>query len=136
MRLFFVKTSNSHLSLSIAYTIVACYTTTCTSMDSCFSTSTTFSSLASFCIIYASTECYSTTSSSSDSSMNTESTNAVSSLVFLLHANVFCFYVKTQFQMFQLYLCLELFSAQIVSFHYMPSLLHILKMMMNAMVTL
>ncbi len=38
--------------------------------------------------------------------------------------------------MFQLYLCLELSSTQTVSSHYTPSFLHILKMMMNAMVTL
>jgi hypothetical protein len=38
--------------------------------------------------------------------------------------------------MFQLYLCLELSFAQIVSFHYTPFLLHILKMMMNVVATL
>ncbi len=54
----------------------------------------------------------------------------------LLHVNVVCFYTKTQLQMFQLYLCLELFYAQTVSFHYMPSLLHIPKMMMYATMTL
>ncbi len=66
--LLFATTSNSCLSISIALhcafaiacTYVACYTSTCTSMDSCSSISTTFSSLASFCIVYASTKCYST----------------------------------------------------------------------------
>ncbi len=38
--------------------------------------------------------------------------------------------------MFMLYLCLELSYAQIVSSHYMFSLLHILKIMMNAALTL
>ncbi len=38
--------------------------------------------------------------------------------------------------MFQLCLCFQLSSTQFVSFHYMPSLLHLLKMMMNAVTTL
>ncbi len=38
--------------------------------------------------------------------------------------------------MFQLYLCFELLFTQIISFHYTPSLLHILKLMMNAIMTL
>jgi hypothetical protein len=38
--------------------------------------------------------------------------------------------------MFQLYLCLELLFVQTISSHYMPSLMHILKMMMNAVMTL
>jgi hypothetical protein len=38
--------------------------------------------------------------------------------------------------MFQLYLYHELSSTQIVYSHYMPSFLHILKMMMNATMTL
>jgi len=38
--------------------------------------------------------------------------------------------------MFQLYLCLQLSSTHIISSHYMPSLLHIPKMMMNVMATL
>ncbi len=38
--------------------------------------------------------------------------------------------------MFQLYLCLELLFTQTISFHYTLSLLHILKMMMNATSTL
>ncbi len=53
----------------------------------------------------------------------------------LLHANVICFCAKIQLQMFQLYLCLELLFTQIVSSHYMPSLLHIPNMM-NATTTL
>jgi hypothetical protein len=35
--------------------------------------------------------------------------------------------------MFRLYLCLELSSTQIVFSHYMPSLMHILKMMIVVM---
>jgi hypothetical protein len=54
----------------------------------------------------------------------------------LLNTNVICFYAKTQLQMFQLYLCLELSSMQIVFSPYMSSLLHIPKMTMNVMVTL
>ncbi len=38
--------------------------------------------------------------------------------------------------MFQLYLCFELLFMQIISFHYTPTLLHILKLMMNAIMTL
>jgi hypothetical protein len=54
---------------------VACCTSTCTFVDSCFSVSTTFSSLASFCTIYVSKKCCSTTLSSSNSSMNISSTD-------------------------------------------------------------
>ncbi len=38
--------------------------------------------------------------------------------------------------MFQVYLCLELSSTQTVYSHYIPSFLHISKMMMNVMTTL
>jgi hypothetical protein len=51
-------------------------------------------------------------------------------------ANVICFYTKTQLQMFQLHLFLELSFTQIVFSHYTPSLLHISKMMMNTTTTL
>ncbi len=79
----FATTFDSCLSISIAlccafaitYTFVVCYTSTCIFVDVCTSTSTMFSSLASFCITYASTKCSSTTLSSLDSSMNIKSTN-------------------------------------------------------------
>jgi hypothetical protein len=141
--LLFAIAFDLHLSVSIALhcvsaitcTFVACCTSTYISMDSCSSTSTMFSSLASFCTICASTKCYSIASSSFDSSMNIGSTNVVISLFAFLHANVFCFCVKTQLQMFQLYLCLELSSTEIVSSHYILSFLHIQKAIMNATTT-
>jgi len=101
-----------------------------------YSTSTTFSSFVSFCIVYASTKCCSSASSSSNSSMNIGLTHVAPSFVCFLHANAVYFCPKTQLYMFQLYLCLELSSTQTISFHYMPSLLDILKMMMNMMITL
>jgi hypothetical protein len=79
--LFFIIIYNPHLSISIALccastisrTYVVCCTSTYTSMESCSSASTTFSSLASFCIFYASTKCCSIVLSSFDSSMNIRS---------------------------------------------------------------
>ncbi len=72
--------------------------------------------------------------SSSISSMETGSIDVALGLV--NYANVICFYTKTQLQMFQLYLFLELSFMQIVFSHYTPSLLHISKMMMNTTTTL
>jgi hypothetical protein len=48
-------------------------TTTCTFVDGCTSTSTTFSSLAFICVVYASTTCCSIALSSFNFSMNTGS---------------------------------------------------------------
>ncbi len=92
MRLLFIATSNSHLSISIAlhcvygiaYTYVDCCTSTHTSVDAYTSTSMTFSSLAWVYIIYASTNYYSISSSSSDSSMNIKFTNVVPGLIYCL----------------------------------------------------
>ncbi len=121
-----------HCAFAITCTFVSCCTSTCTFMDNCCSTATMFSSLASF---YTSTKCYSIASSSSDSSMNIESIDVLV-LSILLHTNVVCLCAKTQLHMFQLYLCLDLSSMQTIYFPYTPSLLHIPKMMMNAMATL
>jgi hypothetical protein len=61
---------------------VSCCTSTCTSMDSCCSTATTFSSLSSFYTIYASTKCCSTPLSSFDFSMNIGSIDVAPGLVY------------------------------------------------------
>jgi hypothetical protein len=63
---------------------VACCTSTYIFVDSCYSITTTFSSLASFCTIYASTKCCSTSSSSSDSLMNIGSIDVAPGLVCFL----------------------------------------------------
>jgi hypothetical protein len=84
-RFLFAITSNSHLSISIAFhcaSVFACtsmdyYTSTCISVNSHTSTSTTLSSPTSFCVVYSSTKCYSTTLSSSNSSMNTRFVDVV-----------------------------------------------------------
>jgi uncharacterized membrane protein required for colicin V production len=69
---------------SIAYTFVACCTSTYTFVDNYSSIATTFSSLASFYTICASTKCYSIASSSFDSSMNTGFIDVVLGLVYSL----------------------------------------------------
>jgi hypothetical protein len=69
--------------------------------------------------------------------MNTKSIDVAPSLICFFAHNVICLCAKKkQLQMFQLYLYHELSSTQIVYSHYMPSFLHILKMMMNATMTL
>ncbi len=67
---------------NVTCTFVSCYTSTCTFVDNCCFTATTFSSPTSFCTIYTSTKCCSTTLSSFDSSMNVGTTNVAPSLVY------------------------------------------------------
>ncbi len=143
MHFIFATTSTSYLSISIAFrcastiafTSVDCCTTTCTLVDGCTYASTMISSLEM-----------------STLSMLLQGATPqlclplilqwpldllMYSLVLyvLLHANIFCLCAKTQLQMFQLYLCLELLSTQTIASHYTPSILHISKMMMNATTT-
>ncbi len=99
MHLLFATTSDSRLSISIAFccvfaiacTSMDCCTSTYTYVDNCSSTSTTFSSLASFCVVCASAKCYSTTLLSFDSSMNIGSIDIVYSFAcqcfMLMHKN-------------------------------------------------
>ncbi len=75
---------NLHCAYAIICTSMAYYTFNCTSMNSCSSCTTMFSSLMSFCIVYASTKWCSSTSSSSDSSMYTRSISVAPSLVYSL----------------------------------------------------
>jgi hypothetical protein len=92
--LIFATASNSRLSISvtfhcassIAYTLMVCYTSICTSMDGFTFTSRTLSSPMSFYNVYASTKCYSTASSSFNSLVNTKFTNvAPGHVCFLAH---------------------------------------------------
>ncbi len=90
--LFIITTFVSCYSISttfcrastIVYTYAACYTINCTSVDSCSSYATMFSSLASFCIVYASIKRCFATSSSFDSSMHTKSIDVALGLVYFL----------------------------------------------------
>ncbi len=102
--LYLATTFNTCCSISIALcyasaiacTFVSCGTSTYTFVDNFCSVTTTFSSLASFCIVYSSTKCYSIASSSFNSFMNTISTDVVHAFFFLLHSNIVCFCAKIQ----------------------------------------
>ncbi len=117
--LLFATTSTSCYSISInlhcvsalVYTSVVCCTFNCTSMNSCSSFGTTFSSLASFYTICVITKQCSSASSSSTSSMHIGSIDELLVLSALLHVNIVCFCAKNELQMFQLYLYLELLST-------------------------
>jgi hypothetical protein len=125
-----------HCASTIVYTFVVCYIINYTSVDSCSSCAIMFSSLVSFYIVYASIKWWFITSSSFDSSMHTGWIDVDLVLSFFLHTNIVYICTKTQPQIFQLHLCLELLSTQIVFSHYMLSILDIPKMMMNATTTL
>ncbi len=96
------------ISISIA---LGCTTiNVCTFVDACtLALDTSFSS-TSYCIACALIDGYSTPSSSSDSSMCIRSTNVAPSLTHL-NSNLFYVCAKTELQMFQLFIYLELSYA-------------------------
>jgi hypothetical protein len=95
--LLFVIAFNSHLSISIA--LQCAFVISYTSMDSCISASTKFSSLVSFYTICASTKCCSIALSSSNSSMNTKFTNvAIAFVYFFRHQCILLLYKKLNYR--------------------------------------
>ncbi len=103
-------------------------------VDRCYFASTMFS-FASLCTIYASPKCYSIASSSFDSSMNIKSINVAFGFVCFLARQHFLLMCKKSTIDVLIVSMFQIIVWQIIYFHYMPSLMHILKMMMNVAMT-
>ncbi len=107
-----------------------------TTSTSCSSYPTTFSSYMSFCTIYASTKWCSSTLSSSNSSMHTGSINIAPGFVCSFAHQRHLLLRKNSTAYVLIVLMSWIIIYAIISSNYMPSLLHISKMMMNAVATL
>jgi hypothetical protein len=134
VRPFFVVTFNSCILISMAFSCASI--NAYIFVDGCTSIMIMFSSLASIFIVYASTNCYSIALSSSNYSMNIGSINVALGLVYTFACQCFLLLHKNSTTNVFVWFMSWIIVCEIVSFHCMFFLLHILRIMKNATVTL
>jgi hypothetical protein len=130
----FAATFNSCISISLAFSCASI--NAYISMDGCTFIVIMFSSLASIFILYASTNFYSTTLSSSNYSMNIGSINVAPGLIYAFACQCFLLLHKNSTANVPVWSISWIIVYEIISFHCMFFLLHILRIMKNVTVTL